>query len=153
MCNIRSSWSTFPTTNTVEVSDSAVKYGPRPVRQRHPSARGADGKKFDEAKFEAACKHANRTAQNWLKVCDYLQYKPAPMSGFDLFNHMADVVTAPRKEAAADAFELLAQDLEQNIKEGTSTLPSPRSTASMFEGHPPAGRSSRTSSSPSRKTA
>ena len=38
------------------------------------------------------------------------------MSGFDLFNHMADVVTARGKEAAADAFDLLAQDLEQNIK-------------------------------------
>ena len=41
------------------------------------------GKKFDEKKFELACKHANRTAQNWLKVCDFLQYKPAPMSGFE----------------------------------------------------------------------
>mgnify|MGYP002625476569 CR=1 FL=1 len=94
------------------------------------------GKKFDEAKFEAACKHANRTAQNWLKVCDYLQYKPAPMSGFDLFNHMADVVTARGKEAAADAFDLLAQDLEQNIKEGTSTLPFPEKYRVMFEGIP-----------------
>ena len=95
-----------------------------------------EGKKFDEKKFELACKHANRTAQNWLKVCDYLQYKPAPMSGFDLFNHMADVVTARGKEAAADAFELLAQDLEQNIKEGTSTLPFPEKYRVMFEGIP-----------------
>ena len=94
------------------------------------------GKKFDEKKFELACKHANRTAQNWLKVCDFLQYKPAPMSGFDLFNHMADVVTARGKEAAADAFELLSKDLQKNIEEGTSTLPFPEQYRVMFGGIP-----------------
>jgi len=136
MCNIPLIMVDIPYNNTVEVSDSAVKY----VRAQFDNAihqlEELTGKKFDEAKFEAACKHANRTAQNWLKVCDYLQYKPAPMSGFDLFNHMADVVTARGKEAAADAFELLAQDLEQNIKEGTSTLPFPEKYRVMFEGIP-----------------
>ena len=58
----------------------------------------------DEKKFEEACANANRTAQAWLRVCDYLQYKPAPYSGFDLFNHMADVVTARGRVAAAEAF-------------------------------------------------
>lgn len=43
------------------------------------------GKKFDEDKFEQCCQNANRTAKAWLKVCDYLQYKPAPFNGFDLF--------------------------------------------------------------------
>ena len=136
MCNIPLIMVDIPYNNTVEVSDSAVKY----VRAQFDNAihelEKLTGKKFDEKKFEDACKHANRTAQNWLKVCDYLQYKPAPMSGFDLFNHMADVVTARGKEAAADAFELLAQDLEQNIKEGTSTLPFPEKYRVMFEGIP-----------------
>ena len=46
-------------------------------------------------------------------------------------------VPIPRgKEAAADAFDLLAQDLEQNIKEGTSTLPFPEKYRVMFEGIP-----------------
>ena len=136
MCNIPLIMVDIPYNNTVEVSDSAVKY----VRAQFDNAihelEKLTGKKFDEAKFEAACKHANRTAQNWLKVCDYLQYKPAPMSGFDLFNHMADVVTARGKEAAADAFELLSKDLQKNIEEGTSTLPFPEQYRVMFEGIP-----------------
>ena len=89
MCNIPLIMVDIPYNNTVEVSDSAVKY----VRAQFDNAihelEKLTGKKFDEEKFELACKHANRTAQNWLKVCDFLQYKPAPMSGFDLFNHMA----------------------------------------------------------------
>ena len=136
MCNIPLIMVDIPYNNTVEVSDSAVKY----VRAQFDNAihelEKLTGKKFDEKKFELACKHANRTAQNWLKVCDFLQYKPAPMSGFDLFNHMADVVTARGKEAAADAFELLSKDLQKNIEEGTSTLPFPEQYRVMFEGIP-----------------
>ena len=136
MCNIPLIMIDIPYNNTVEVADTNVAY----VRAQFDAAihelEKLTGKKFDEQKFETACKHANRTAQNWLKVCDYLQYKPAPMSGFDLFNHMADVVTARGKEAAADAFALLAEDLEKNIKEGTSTLPFPEKYRVMFEGIP-----------------
>ena len=94
------------------------------------------GKKMDPARFEHACECANRTAKAWLKVCDYLQYKPAPYSGFDLFNHMADVVTARGKVQAAEAFELLDKDLEAAVKEGKSTTPFPEQYRVMFEGIP-----------------
>ena len=96
----------------------------------------AEGKKFDEKKFEQACANANRTAKAWLKVCDFLQYKPAPYSGFDLFNHMADVVTARATVAAGDAFELLAKDLEETVKKGETTTPFPEKYRVMFEGIP-----------------
>ena len=94
------------------------------------------GKKFDEKKFEQACANANRTAKAWLKVCDYLQYKPAPYSGFDLFNHMADVVTARARVETAEAFELLAKDLEETVKKGETTTPFPEKYRVMFEGIP-----------------
>ncbi len=58
------------------------------------------------------------------------------MSGFDLFNHMADVVTARGKKETAEAFELLATELEKNVKEGKSTLPFPEKYRIMFEGIP-----------------
>ena len=94
----------IPYNNTVDVHDTNVAY----VRAQFDSAikqlEELTGKKFDEKKFEQACANANRTAQAWLRVCDYLQYKPSPYSGFDLFNHMADVVTARGKVAAAEAW-------------------------------------------------
>ena len=123
-----------PYNNTVEVTDSYVAY----IRGQFDNAIHAleklTGKKFDEKKFEHACANANRTAKAWLKVCDYLQYKPAPYSGFDLFNHMADVVTARGTTAAAEAFELLSSDLEETIKAGGTTTPFPEQYRVMFEG-------------------
>ena len=69
-------------------------------------------------------------------MCDYLQYKPAPYSGFDLFNHMADVVTARGRVAAAEAFELLEKDLAEAVKVGKTTTPFPEQYRVMFEGIP-----------------
>lgn len=136
MCNIPLIMIDVPYNNTVEVNDDYVAY----IRSQFDNAikdlEKLTGKKFDQEKFDNACKHANRTAQAWLRVCDYLQYKPAPYSGFDLFNHMADVVTARGKVQAAEAFELLEKDLDKAIKEGTSTTPFPEQYRVMFEGIP-----------------
>ena len=126
----------IPYNNHTTVDDTYVAYIRGQFDHAIHQLEEISGKKFDEKKFEQACANANRTAKAWLKVCDYLQYKPSPMSGFDLFNHMADVVTARATKAAGDAFELLAQDLEKNIKEGTSTLPFPEEYRVMFEGIP-----------------
>ncbi len=126
----------IPYNNKVEVDDSYVAY----IRGQFDNAikelEKLTGKKFDEKKFEEACKNANRTASAWLKVCDYLQYKPAPYSGFDLFNHMADIVTARARVDAGDAFELLASDLEETVKNGETTTPFPEKYRIMFEGIP-----------------
>lgn len=125
-----------PYNNTVDVDDTYVAY----IRGQFDDAihqlEKISGRKFDEEKFNKACENANRTAKAWLKVCDYCQYEPSPMSGFDLFNHMADVVTARGKVEAAEAFEMLAKELEENVKTGKSTLPFPEKYRIMFEGIP-----------------
>lgn len=125
-----------PYNNSVEVDDTYVAYIRGQFDDAIKQLEEISGRKFDEKKFEQVCANANRTAKAWLKVCDFLQYKPSPMSGFDLFNHMADVVTARGKVAAAEAFELLAKELEENIKSGESTLPFPEKYRIMFEGIP-----------------
>ncbi|MFA7067955.1 MAG: (R)-2-hydroxyglutaryl-CoA dehydratase subunit alpha [Acidaminococcaceae bacterium] len=125
-----------PYNNTVEVESANVEYIRGQFEDAIKQLEKISGRKFDEEKFEKACANANRTAKAWLKVCDFLQYKPAPMSGFDLFNHMADVVTARGKVQTAEAFELLATELEENVRTGHSTLPFPEKYRIMFEGIP-----------------
>ena len=93
MCNVPLIMIDIPYNNTVEVADQNVRYVRGQFDKAIKQLEELTGKKFDEKKFEHACENANRTAKAWLKVCDYLQYKPAPYSGFDLFNHMADVVS------------------------------------------------------------
>lgn len=125
-----------PYNNHVTVDDSYVEYIKGQFLDAIKQLEKISGRKWDEKKFQEVCDNANRCAQAWLKVCDYCQYEPSPLSGFDLFNHMADVVTARVKPAAAEAFEMLAQELEENVKNGESTLPFPEKHRIMFEGIP-----------------
>ena len=136
MCNVPLIMIDIPYNNTVEVADQNVRYVRGQFDKAIRQLEELTGKKFDEKKFEHACENANRTAKAWLKVCDYLQYKPAPYSGFDLFNHMADVVTARARVEAAEAFEQLAKDLDETIAKGETTTPFPEKYRVMFEGIP-----------------
>ncbi len=126
----------IPYNNAVDVADSNVKYVRAQFDRAIEQLEEITGKKFDEKKFEKACANANRSAKAWLRVCDYLQYKPAPYSGFDLFNHMADIVTARAREDCAEAFELFADDLEKMVKNGETTTPFTEKYRIMFEGIP-----------------
>ncbi|WP_194608272.1 2-hydroxyacyl-CoA dehydratase subunit D [Clostridium vitabionis] len=125
-----------PYNNDMTVSDSQVAYIKGQFLDAIKKLEKIAGTKFSEKKFAEACHNANRTAKAWLKVCDYLQYDPSPMSGFDLFNHMADVVTARGKVAAAEAFELLDKNLAELVKKGETTTPFPEKYRIMFEGIP-----------------
>ena len=136
MCNIPLIMIDIPYNNSVDVADQNVRYVRGQFDKAIKQLEELTGKKFDEKKFEHACENANRTAKAWLKVCDYLQYKPAPYSGFDLFNHMADVVTARARVEAAEAFEQLAKDLDETIAKGETTTPFPEKYRVMFEGIP-----------------
>ena len=125
-----------PYNNHVTVDDSYVEYIKGQFNDAIKQLEVISGNKWDDNRFKEVCDNANRCAKAWLKVCDYCQYKPSPMSGFDLFNHMADVVTARVKPQAAEAFEMLAKELEEHIKNGTSTLPFEEKYRIMFEGIP-----------------
>ncbi|MFI3250764.1 MAG: 2-hydroxyacyl-CoA dehydratase [Eubacteriales bacterium] len=126
----------IPYNNEVTVSDSYVAYIRGQIEAAIVQMEEIAGHKMDPAKFEQACANSNRTAKAWLSVCNYLQHKPAPMSGFDLFNHMADVVTARGKQSTAEAFELLETELAEHIKNGTTTAPFEEKYRVMFEGIP-----------------
>jgi len=125
-----------PYTNTMEVKDSYVTYLKGQFDDAIRQLERISGKSWNEEKFSQVCSNANRTANAWLKVCSFCQSKPSPFSGFDLFNHMAVVVTARCKPEAAEAFEALAGELEENVRNAVSTWSYAENYRIMFEGIP-----------------
>jgi (R)-2-hydroxyglutaryl-CoA dehydratase subunit alpha len=126
----------IPYNNETVVSDDRVAY----IRGQFDDAirqlEKVSGRKWDEKRFEEVCQNSNRTAKAWLKACSYCQYTPSPLSGFDLFNHMAVVVNARGRPEAADAFEQLAAEYEEGVKSGKSTWRYEERHRIMFEGIP-----------------
>ncbi len=126
----------IPYNNTPEVSDDYVAYIRGQFMDAIHQLEEISGHKWDNDRFEQVCATANRTAKAWLRACSYCGCKPSPLSGFDLFNHMADVVTARCRVESAEAFEQLADEYEQSVKDGTSTWHYDENYRIMFEGIP-----------------
>ena len=125
-----------PYNNETEVSDEMAAYIKGQFEEAIRRLEQISGRKFDETRFNEVCQNSNRTAEAWLKVCSYCSYIPSPLSGFDLFNHMAVVVTARGNPESAKAFEQLVLEYEENVKTGQSTLPYEEQYRIMFEGIP-----------------
>ena len=77
---------------------------------------------------------SSRTSRAWLKATDYTKYKPCPLNGFDLLNHMAVAVCARGTVEAAEAFETLTDEYKKAVEEGTSTFRAEEKHRIMFEG-------------------
>jgi benzoyl-CoA reductase/2-hydroxyglutaryl-CoA dehydratase subunit BcrC/BadD/HgdB len=92
------------------------------------------GKKWDEEKFKEVMANSQRSSRAWLKAVDYMKYTPSPFSGFDIFNNMAVACVARGTAEGAEAFEQLAEEYEQNVKNGVSTFKTEEKYRVLFEG-------------------
>ena len=123
-----------PYNNTVEIPEANIKYMKAQFLGAIEQLEKISGRKWDEARFKEVCDNANRCAKAWLKACAYCRQKPSPLAGFDLFNHMASIVTARCLPQTAEALELLAAEYDESVKNGTSTWRYDENYRIMFEG-------------------
>lgn len=126
----------IPYHNTVGLDDDEVKYMRKQFDRAIHQLEQITGKSFDEEKFNQACKVANENSRLWHQVCDMCQYKPSPLSGFDLFTEMADMICARHLPEVGEAFKELLVELHHNVETGESTLPFPEKYRIMLEGIP-----------------
>ena len=92
------------------------------------------GKTWDEGKFLKVCEISNAVGEKWLEATTYMNYKPSPLKGYDLFNHMAVATMARGKQESLDAFTALVEEYKQAVREHTSTFKVEEKNRIMFEG-------------------
>lgn len=124
----------IPFKNDYETDDDSVEYIKAQFDQAIKDLEKITGKTFSEERFKEVCEISQRTARAWLKAASFCAYEPSPLNGFDLFNHMAVAVCARGTVEAAEAFEQLAEEYEQAVKEGSSTYKGEQKYRVLFEG-------------------
>ena len=92
------------------------------------------GKTFSEEKLKEVMDASQRSSKAWLKAVDYAKNTPSPYSGFDIFNNMAVACVARGTPEGAEAFEQLADEYEENVKNGVSTFKGEEKYRVLFEG-------------------
>lgn len=117
-----------------EVSPAQLEYVKGQFRSAIRQLEEITGKKWDEKRFEEVCAISNRTSRAWLEATSYTRFRPSPLNGFDLLNHMAVAVCARGTVEAAEAFETLTAEYKKAVEEGTSTYRGEQKYRIMFEG-------------------
>ncbi|BAK43959.1 2-hydroxyacyl-CoA dehydratase subunit D [Eggerthella sp. YY7918] len=92
------------------------------------------GKKWNEQRFHEVCDISCKVGEAWLEATQYMGYKPSPLNGFELFNHMAVATMARGKQESLDGFLQLIEEYKQNVATGTSTFREEETSRVMFEG-------------------
>ncbi|MFC1669161.1 2-hydroxyacyl-CoA dehydratase subunit D [Spirochaetota bacterium] len=80
------------------------------------------GKKFDEQKTSHTIKRAIKATNLWNDVLNTSTNRPAPLSAFDCFIHMALIVTLRGSQEAVDYYELLLKEMKERVSLGIGTV-------------------------------
>ncbi len=80
------------------------------------------GESFDETRFLEIVQRAQRTSLMWGEVLGRLKARPAPMTIFDAFVHMAPVVSLRGLPVAEQYYEILLAELDRRVADGVAAI-------------------------------
>ena len=81
------------------------------------------GKKLDRDKMADVGRLSIEGQRLWQAVLDTTVHKPAPMSAFDAFFHLALIVTLRGTQTVIDYYKMLLDEMNTRISEGISAVP------------------------------
>ena len=105
-----------------ELGDADVEYMADQLRALIPPLERAAGRAFDEKAFEEIARRSRQTSLLWGEALATMQARPAPMSIFDAFVHMAPVVSLRGLPVAEQYYEILVAELKERVKQGVGGL-------------------------------
>lgn len=104
-------------------SDAAKKYVIDQTYEYIAFLEARTGKKMDFDRMRGVGALAVEGLRLWQAVLDTAAHKPAPMTAFDAFFHLALIVTLRGTRAVVDYYRQLLAEMEQRIKDGIAMVP------------------------------
>lgn len=104
------------------VMENRVKYMRSQLEDTIVRIQEITGKVFDEEKFTHVMEISARNKDLWYDANEYMKYKPSPLNGFELFNYMGPMVCHRGEESTTKILEALHEEIQEHIKNGTSTF-------------------------------
>lgn len=86
----------------------------------------ATGRKLDRDRMEEVGRLSVAGQRMWQAVLDTTVNKPAPMSAFDAFFHLALIVTLRGTQTAVDYYQELLDEMNERVKDGIGAVPNER---------------------------
>jgi len=105
-----------------EFSTAAQRYVQRQMQEYIEFLQRVCKKKFDQARFQEVGHRSIQAQQLWQQVLDCCAHRPAPMSAFDAFFHLALIVTLRGTQIAIDYYSMLLDEMRQRIEQNISAV-------------------------------
>jgi bcr-type benzoyl-CoA reductase subunit B len=104
------------------LEEHTIQYMAGQMRELIQPLERISGRTFDETRFKEVVERAKRTSLLWGEVLNTVRARPAPMSVFDAFVHMAPVVSLRGLRVAEEYYETLLDELRERVKRGDGAL-------------------------------
>ena len=109
-----------------EFSDEARRYVRQQIDEYIQFLETVCGMKFDHDRMKAVGKLSLEGQRLWQAILDTTVHKPAPMSAFDAFFHLALIVTLRGTQVVVDYYTELLAEMKSRIAEGIAAVPNER---------------------------
>ncbi len=108
--------------NFGELRKDDIDYMVAQLEEMIPKLEAISGKGYSEARLKEIITISRESAGLWGKVLGTLKARPAPMTIFDAFVHLAPIVSLRGLPVARQYYEILLKELEERVKRGISAV-------------------------------
>jgi benzoyl-CoA reductase/2-hydroxyglutaryl-CoA dehydratase subunit BcrC/BadD/HgdB len=109
-----------------EDSAAPLAYVADQMRAMVPTLERLTRRNFQEARFHEVLLSSKRASELWGRVLATMRHRPAPMTIFDAFVHLAPVVSLRGLPACERYYEILLKELEDRAEAGVAAVPGER---------------------------
>lgn len=107
-------------------TEEAKKYVIKQIRAYIQFIEGVCKRNFDYDRMEEVGRLSLEGQALWQAILDTAMHKPAPMSAFDAFFHLALIVTLRGTQTVVDYYTMLLDEMKNRIASGISAVPDER---------------------------
>lgn len=104
--------------NFTAITDDDITYMTGQLKEMIPTLERVSRRPFSEERFEKALLLGRETAAVWGEVLGTMKHRPAPMTIFDAFVHLAPVVSLRSLPVALGYYRTLMEELQERILKG-----------------------------------
>lgn len=123
-----------PFNTEFEVTQERITYIKEQIQLVVKELEDLTGKKFDENRFQEVMKISSASGRAWRRAENAMNATPSPLNGYDFFNYMALVVCGKGRKETLEALTLLADELEDKIREKQSSYKGMEQYRILLEG-------------------
>ncbi|MFH1975376.1 MAG: 2-hydroxyacyl-CoA dehydratase family protein [Pseudomonadota bacterium] len=112
--------------NFEDITENDISYMVRQLEEMIPVLEKISGRRFDNRKFEDILRISRDSSSVWGEVLATMKAKPAPMTIFDAFIHLAPIVSLRGLPVTLDYYQILLEELRERNRQGIGAIENER---------------------------